>query len=376
MTSLIGGVGGHGPVPLVANDRPNVISIPVMSDSVVPWLIVAALLIVIVVLAVFLRRTLLRSRVQLATQQAEHERKSKEAWELHKRDVLDRQRGHASEIAAKEERVATLLESIERVRAYQAKGMKWETLSRDLIIDVCDELGLDGVLATNLVFVVPGTRQTKPYLTQLDHVLVTERATLVIENKGWKGVVFDGTLPSQVHGAFGQLFDEGQLRPPFAIQINNERHGPNLWNVEMHLEGDAPCSQVRRQAGRLSKLFRDELFSAGPGALRWVETCVFYSRTEARLYVNPLDRAAGGAGTHVVAGSGRLKKVLGQICQRGDTPPDPSFLELAGDLFERHGADVYGLGRYSSRWRSEFHVNSRFAGHVAPGRGNTSRHRG
>ena len=66
------------------------------------------------------------------------------AWSSHVEDLTVR---HDVSLAA--ERKSNEAE-LERVRQWVAYGMRWEAASRDVIIGLAEEAGLDGFLATNV----------------------------------------------------------------------------------------------------------------------------------------------------------------------------------------------------------------------------------
>ncbi len=124
--------------------------------------------------------------------------------------------------------------------------MRWEEASQRTILEVCKAAGINGALLTNVVFVpvAQGERdRDRSYAAQLDHVLVFESGhVLVIENKRWNGIVFDGRKPSAVHHAFRNLLDESSLTGSFAIQVRSRRVLDHADDVE-HC-GRSACSPV------------------------------------------------------------------------------------------------------------------------------------
>jgi hypothetical protein len=221
-------------------------------QSLVPWIIAAVLLVALVVVAVVLRaraRRAVAAAKAAADEQARAAREQHEALAAAHDDALAQAAAdHARERdALGAERQAALTEA-KQARDLVAAGLKWEATSRDDIADACRQLGVDAVLLTNVVFVPVATSASSRFVAQVDHVLLGETGVMVIENKGWNGIVFDGLTPSSVFPAFAGLFDESTMTPPFALQVVKD--SPTVLTVRTHLGRDAPASRcVVRRSG-------------------------------------------------------------------------------------------------------------------------------
>ncbi|WP_370581452.1 recombinase zinc beta ribbon domain-containing protein [Mycetocola sp. JXN-3] len=67
--------------------------------------------------------------------------------------------------------------------------MRWETPSRELILRIVQDDHLNGFLATNICILAHDPHTGKPHITQIDHLLVTNQTTLIIESKNWDGLL-------------------------------------------------------------------------------------------------------------------------------------------------------------------------------------------
>ncbi|MBF4587966.1 nuclease-related domain-containing protein [Curtobacterium sp. VKM Ac-2887] len=290
------------------------------------WEIVAGLaLIAVLVLALVLRNTRRRHAARTAAQEALQQRQA----QSHDDQLRGLSRQHSDALADQRSRTA----------AYEAvtlRAMGWDVASRDMIIDVCEELGVAGVLMTNIVFVPIDTKPFYRYAAQVDHVLVVGASVLLVESKRWNGVVFDGINPAAAHPSFGRL-----LAPPpggpFAVQIVPDT--PEHWIVRTYPSRSslAPAAQARRQAAR----FHHYLAAVhGPSAPR-VDTCVFYSHPNAQVFARPKD-TAGDFSTLIADGYDGLRRVLrGYVSNPSSRRAMPSaVLETLVDV----ATDVVELG--------------------------------
>ncbi|MBF4614127.1 nuclease-related domain-containing protein [Curtobacterium sp. VKM Ac-1376] len=321
-----------------------------MTSDLVPWSVAGGLAIVALVLVVLLRRHRTAARSDL--DRAERAR----ADEVARLDAEHREQTarlaaeQAQEIDAAEAARRDALAAAEQSRALARTGMKWEETSQRVILDACKAAGVNGALLTNVVFAPVALAERGParsFVAQLDHVLVLDSGrVVVIENKRWNGIVFDGQRPSEVHRAFRNLLDESSLQPPFAVQVRSRRvldHADEIeqwWQVRVQARGASPCSQVRQQARRLA----DFVASTAGVAREWVDTCVFYSG-DAVAYVNPEDRSERGAPTAVVTSATELQGVISGYAQKSAVPnrarTDAVVRVLAGQ-----GAHTTTIGSY------------------------------
>lgn len=321
-----------------------------MLDSWVPWF--ATAFFAATALAIYL---LLRSRTRKAAEalvRAEEagEQRLDETTAEHHRVLEATQTAHATALADEQARTHEAAERGEEFRREAATRIGWDLVSRDVIVGACEEVGLTGVLATNIVFVPYDARALTPFAAQIDHVLLTDHAALVIENKGWRGIVFDGVRPSAVDASYAAVLDDTDLEPPFSIQLAPEED--SALAVRTRRGGQSPQSQVRLQAKRLSDLVR-----ADAGEPPWFHTCVLYSNSRVLLHTRPSSPSA--TETDVVTPR-TLPEVLARIhgVQRRRAATSP--LQLVAPLLAARGADMYGLGELSTE-----RIRSR-SGHTWP----------
>ncbi|GAA4783672.1 nuclease-related domain-containing protein [Microbacterium gilvum] len=297
------------------------------------WLWIAAaacavLLVLVVVLIVGMargrsgaRRRIAELEVASATRVAERDRSHEEEVsslaDAHRVQVAEISEERDREIARMQGAMADARASARASREEIAKGLRYEAISRRLILQACARLGLEGELLTNIVFEPADAQDTRRFVAQVDHVLLTDAGRVVIEHKRWQGVVFDGVLPSTVHPALGHLVDEealvderGQTRS-FAVQLVRDPATPQLVTVRTKLGAASPSQQAREQARRLSAFVAQET-----GRSLWFDTVVFYSHPDADPHVRAIDGAHGGARTRVAASEGELDDALRALTER------------------------------------------------------------
>lgn len=256
------------------------------------------------------------------------------AWSSHVEDLTVR---HDVSLAA--ERKSNEAE-LERVRQWVAYGMRWEAASRDVIIGLAEEAGLDGFLATNVC--VRATGDQGVFIHQIDHLLVTRQRLMVIEAKNWNGLIFhfEHGAGAGVQKSLERLPALANLnrRTPYVIHVR-EKSQPTILIAE-----NEPTHQVFRQTMELKRSLRG---SGGINDAGYFETCVFYHHPNSIL-VNELNRVGK---THVVDRQ-RMKTLLASP----HPPPSRSTvpIEALADWAAKHGADLYGLGKHRNTWVSVF----------------------
>lgn len=297
------------------------------------WIVTSVALAVICAVLIYV---LFASRRRWKTRLAQQELQTTERVQC-LRSFTDRLRTEHREslTAAQESSEATL----ERIREWVASGMRWEGASRNAIIDVATKSGLDGFLATNICFQVNGEHGT--YIHQIDHLLVTSQKLMVIEAKNWSGIIFhfEHGAGVPVQSSFERLEQLKQLprRTPYVVHMREE-HKPTIL-----VDSKEPTRQVFRQTMKL----KETLLAAGMiSTSEHFETCVFYSHPNSIL-VTESNRIGK---THVVDEQGMAALF---------TPPHrfsqrTSVIEDLANWTTKHGADLYGLGKYQDKWVSIF----------------------
>jgi len=330
-----------------------------LSDQTLPWIIAAALLVVViavVVVLLVLRRRLTQAR-RAADEQARQARAEQDARDAHHDTRMARTTAEhtrekealATELGTENKRLAdqkqAALDEAEQTRAMLSTGLKYEATSRELIAAACRAAGADVVLLTNVVFVPAASSASGRFVAQVDHVLVGETGAMVVENKGWRGIVFDGRRPSSVFPAFGGLFDESTMSPPFALQVVDD--SPTVLTVRSHLGTKSPASQVRRQANRLSDRVHESI-----DARLWFDTCVLYSHPKATVFAVDQDRSEGGAATQIVSTPTQLEAVVRELISRPTKKLSQARVEDVTALLASYGADVLRFGAFAEEARA------------------------
>ena len=216
-----------------------------------------------------------------------------------------------------------------------ARGLKWELASRQQLVTACEQAGLDAVIATNIVF-APNEAGADPFCAQIDHLVVTDNVVLLVENKRWAGMVFDGIHPSTKLPGLATVLNDSDLRPPFAVQIS--RTSRRSLKIRFAENDDSPAQQARQQALRLREFLRATM------APPLVDTCIFYSHPQAHV-------VTGGSYTErsmttVMATPQDLPAVLTAAHTRR---PGRLGADAAADVIEAVralGADLVGVGRF------------------------------
>lgn len=250
---------------------------------------------------------------------------------------------HQSSVKRSEDTTDRLKRQLEDAREFYRKGMKWDLASRNSIIKICKELGIDGFLATNVVFDPSKISQSEYFAAQIDHVLVTDSFVLLIENKRWKGLVIADKRPSSL----GQILRHLVADPTedhFAIQVVPDFSSGSLLNVRLHTQ-NPPCSQVRKQAKQLSGLIKSR-FDVSP----WIRTCVFYSHSDFHFEGPRTCNGSATVATEIAAGTNELHQVIQKLQNSNLLRHDQRQTERLGSLLGELGADLVGFGKYDAHW--------------------------
>jgi hypothetical protein len=327
-----------------------------MIEGWISWTVIVALIAVGVVTHRVHQSRMTALREKNENDRADLERCLENLRDEQRRDMAETQEVHQQnlrEIAlAHESRLSELVTAEEGAQArakrfheMATKNVDWDLRSRALVLEACRNVGLHGVLATNVMFIPKSAPSASPFVLQIDHVLLTESFAMVIENKGWAGVVFDGVSPSSQHDALGALVNEDDLDGAYSVQI--VRRKGNGLTVRTHTRGDSPRTQVRRHASQLFKRLEHPSTS-----VPWFRTCVLYSNSRLRLYAGPNPAASDDKETSVVSGLAQLQSVLSNadIFERRRTKRVP--IKTVGEQLSYIAGDMCGFGKYAQTWQS------------------------
>ncbi|AJW78850.1 nuclease-related domain-containing protein [Clavibacter michiganensis] len=325
--------------------------LPWAMQNALPWVLVALLVLVLALLLRERRRRAASARDALDAAAADAERQSildatertrslSVAEEHRVRTVAELTAVHAAELAEAEVRTRIAREDERAARELLSATWGHEASSHAHIVAAFASARLPGILATNVVFSRTGDDGAR-FVQQIDHVVVTSRTVLIIENKRWRGIVFDGVVPSSEHAAFAQLVDESSLGRTFAVQIArvSGRASSEERIVRSYIGRESPATQVRGQAVGLR-----ELLEARLGLRVWCETAVLYSHDGATLVVRAEDRTEGGAVTRILAGRAALTAYVREMALSAGTGAERDLVEPLAALFRAGGAHVEPLG--------------------------------
>lgn len=276
----------------------------------------------------------------------------------HRRRLGDAQRAHEAELAAQKASAATAITHSQQqeamaVNALEAErigrsediavllnkltqGMKWEQVSREIIRKEAVALGIDGVLVTNLCLLTRD-EDDAAFIAQIDHLLITAEAIVVIEAKYWEGVVFDDVNPASIHPALTPVSAAMNLPRSFAIHLQSDKD--TLVKVALR---DSPRTQARKQALHLSSALKTSL-----SEVPWIQTCVLYSHPRVQLFSHNSEPPRSPRYTPALD-TGSLSPYLRKAFQRpSDKENDARSIAR---LLEPYAADVVGLGKMSEEW--------------------------
>jgi hypothetical protein len=225
-----------------------------------------------------------------------------------------------------------------------------DLMSRRQIIDSCHKLQLDGALLTNIHFSPDGHNPTDRFFySQADHLLVTSRGISVIEGKYWSMLVFDGVRPEDRLPELKPLLQNLQLdlhngevlhiwAPDASLyrQVGEERTEQKL-SLQVR---PSPHKQAKLHALRLKQLINDR----APGSVRWIDTCVFYSNTGAKVHHRQTND-----GTTIVAERSELEAFLAGPTFAKQTQLDVK--QIVESLWNESG-DIVGFGEWREEWPS------------------------
>jgi len=280
----------------------------------------------------------------LAAITARHEAEAKQHLDAHDEQVR----------ALTAERDAAIANE-EGSRMLAGRGLRWELASREVLADACEAAGLDAIIATNIVFSPRDEGASAPYCAQLDHLVITEKAVVLVDSKNWKGLILDGKKPSSLAGALGVLFDEATLPTSFAIAVS--RDGNERLKVRTRLGAESPAAQVRRQARRFYRHLAGQ-----HGSAPYLQTCVFYSHPDARVWTGGLDETERAQPTRI-ASVRTIQKALLDAQTGGPAGPSSHQLTQLVATVRELGADLHGTGRFASEFRSPVPLTFRMPAH-------------
>ena len=141
-----------------------------------------------------------------------------------------------------------------------------EHTSREHILAVCRQEGLDAVVMSNVLFRPVDSDGDNIFHAQIDHLVVTQNALLIVESKYWNAIVFDGIDFTSASPEMRLLWaDHGDRLD----QNQTARISRNGSHVEFDIS--TPAKQARLQAKRLSRYLNAQSITPP-----WISTCVYY----------------------------------------------------------------------------------------------------
>ncbi len=343
--------------------------------------LLAALIVMLIVVAVLAWQLVRRKRAEEERaaelqQEREQERATvartiAEREEAHTTAITQREQAHTAAIsvitadgqqrlatadqaaATAEERRKAAEDAAAELRRHLADGVKWDRVSRDDIVRAFSPTtsggkAASGFVATNVVFCPVDEGVDTGFSAQIDHVIVSSDGILIVENKHWSGVVFNSIHPRTVHSALGSLFTMTQddekvrdLTAPFSIHATT----PNLINAvtfTVHDGAKSPTKQVQRQALRLNALLKKNTRVGN-----WIDTMVYYSHRGATVHSETKDEK-----TIIVRSERELPAAISAWRNTPRPPLTDDEITRIADHFRDLGADLQGIGRDTTTWKS------------------------
>lgn len=277
--------------------------------------------------------------------------------ETHRVELHQSASDHQNREAALKARNTATNDLRERAVRTAARGMKWELASRYQLVKACESAGLDAVIATNIVF-TPAEPAEHAFCAQIDHLVITPQVVLVVESKHWKGVVFDGVLPSKHAAAFSTLFDESEMVAPFSVHLTQPEEGAHLLSWRVDAGKKAPARQARKQALRLRDLLKER-----SETVPYIDTCVFYSHHDAKVITHAFDQE--GSARTAIATSGNIHRVIRNVHTAKQRSISEAQATLVIDTVRELGADLIGTGRFADEYQSPVKLGYRFSDNEA-----------
>jgi hypothetical protein len=310
-----------------------------MSAHALPWLIVTALSLILVAGALIVRRMRARDASRLSETVSAHERALADQRVEHEDVAAKRAREHYAAIEAERSRV-------EALQLRLAQRPSWERKSLHDLMKACESLGVDAVIATNVVFLHEASGKT-PFVTEIDHVVLTERGCLIIEGKNWSGAVVDGVPFNDSQPVLKSIVQQSRergaptLTPPFAVHISprrtQEKHLGQL-SVRIHPHDQSPVQQVRSQSRRLAALLASRKIDSP-----FFTTGVYYSNSAATVTHAPTFERDGST-TYVMSTPSELERVLRLLLKPGRNAVSRGDIERISEVFRGLHADMCTVG--------------------------------
>ncbi|MBD5381837.1 nuclease-related domain-containing protein [Clavibacter sepedonicus] len=302
--------------------------------NALPWILVVLLLAALALLCVDRRRRRARHGEALQEQRARHEREVALSDLQHAADAASRAEAHAAELADRAAAREEAEEAAHEARRQLARTWKTDRVSHDLIVAACAAARIGGALATNVVLTGTEPKTKRRFLVQVDHVLLTPRAALIIENKHWRGLVLDAVRPKDLHEFWGALLARYDVDPPAVLHITSDGDDGAF---HVRRADPTPVAQVRRQSLRLAAHVQDAL-----GSAPFFHTVVFYSHADAEV-IAPEDGEERGA-TRRILSPAELAPGLRRVMQVSTSPVSRESMVHMTELFASDGAHVEWVG--------------------------------
>ncbi|PPG31192.1 hypothetical protein C5B97_05465 [Pseudoclavibacter sp. RFBB5] len=237
------------------------------------------------------------------------------------------------------------------------RALETELVSREAILRASATLGVNGVLATRTFILGQQGLSTARRVVQLDHVLLTDAGALLVHNKTWDGVIFDGVRPSEAQPAFANLVDDANLRPPFAVQISPGRDARSPSDDTPSTAGLRVVTHVGDHSPRRAALEHAEQLAhfaeAALGEGITVDTCVFYSNLAATVHTDAAGVTPSADRTAVVADESQFLDLLARRERARRRPLTPAQIERLTMLLHGQGAKIDAFGDYERLAPSE-----------------------
>jgi hypothetical protein len=302
--------------------------------NALPWILVVLLVVALVLLILDRRRRRARQDAALRDEGARHAQEVAHRDAQHAADTAARAETQRAELAARDAALGAAQADAGEACRLLARTWRTDRVSHDLIVAACAAAGIRGVLATNVVLTGTEEWTGRRFLVQVDHVLLTPGAAIIIENKHWKGLVLDTVRPRDVHESLGTLLAAYDTDPPAVLHITSDGDGGGF---RLRRAEQAPVAQVRRQSIRLAAYVRDAL-----GSAPFFSTVVLYSHADATVIAPPHIEERGA--TRRITSPAGLAAGIQQVIRSSTDRVSQESMARMTDLFASGGAHVERVG--------------------------------
>ncbi len=253
------------------------------------------------------------------------------------RDSDHRHKDHQAQLTSLEKHhtramataAADSADALAKVQYLQNAGKKLlgqgDRYSRDQVIATCTELGNEAIILSGVMFHAP---KSATY-SQIDHIVLTAGRVLLIENKYWDAVVFDGEVSPDA--PLARFLTDSEITNTQSGECALRISRKGAW-IKVHVHANSgdrertPTGQVKRQAA----LLRSYLKTRGIEC-NWIDTCVYYSHPNGQIYLRSHDRTMT-----LIGDKQQLRQWIRSRCASARPPASDELIQALEEIsFDR-----------------------------------------